>query len=236
MGSETTDGKELFIGDPGTLPLDTRRALIQILKGPSIDGRRNPYLWQTLLRDESILQKRLGDLFLELVIDRDQQVGFTRQISTEDIDIPCMLRKIPLTFIDSVLLLHLRYMLLESSRHGERAVVSSEEMKERLIMYEKATNTDHIGFERRCSSSIIKMKNCNLLVKIRGSEDRFEISPVLGILFSGNEIESLFKAYEAIVNGPELIVDDDEESNDTEQDPEDGIIWDSLDSVQEAEK
>ena len=223
MISDIHEGNELFVGDKGTLPLDTRRALVQILMGPSIDGRRNPNLWQTLLRDEEILKKRLGDLFLELVIDRDQQVGFTRQIRSDDLEIPRMLRNIPLTFIDSVLLLHLRQLLLEASSRGERALISVEEMKERLVMYEKSTNTDHVGFERRCASSIVKMKDCNILAKTRGIEDRFEISPVLGILFSGDEIEALARAYEAIVNGTVQMSDDDT----------DGVIWDAPDVTQE---
>lgn len=223
MSSDMHEGNELFVGDKGMLPLDTRRALVQILTGPSIDGRRNPNLWQILLRDEDILKKRLGDLFLELVIDRDQQVGFTRQIRSDDLEIPRMLRNIPLTFIDSVLLLHLRQLLLEASSRGERALISAEEMKERLVMYEKSTNTDHAGFERRCASSIVKMKDCNILAKTRGTEDRFEISPVLGILFSGDEIEALARAYEAIVNGTVLMSDDDT----------DGIIWDASSAPQE---
>jgi hypothetical protein len=68
----------LFVGDTGELPLDTRRALVQLLSGPSLDGRRHPKLWPVLMRDESVIRRRLADLFLELVIDRDVQVAFTR--------------------------------------------------------------------------------------------------------------------------------------------------------------
>ncbi|WP_228756104.1 DUF4194 domain-containing protein [Pseudomonas aeruginosa] len=65
----------LFLGDSGELALDTRRALVQLLAGPSLDGRRHPKLWPILVRDEAVIRRRLAELFLELVIDRDIQVA-----------------------------------------------------------------------------------------------------------------------------------------------------------------
>ncbi|MHB1805097.1 MAG: hypothetical protein ACYCO7_09110, partial [Acidithiobacillus ferrooxidans] len=38
----------LFLGDSGELALDTRRALVQLLAGPSLDGRRHQKLWPIL--------------------------------------------------------------------------------------------------------------------------------------------------------------------------------------------
>ena len=81
----------LFMGDSGELALDTRRALVQLLAGPSLDGRRHPKLWPILVRDEAVIRRRLAELFLELVIDRDVQVAFTRQADTgeeEIIEVP----------------------------------------------------------------------------------------------------------------------------------------------------
>ena len=72
----------LFMGDSGELALDTRRALVQLLAGPSLDGRRHPKLWPILARDEAVIRRRLAELFLELVLDRDVQVAFTRQADT----------------------------------------------------------------------------------------------------------------------------------------------------------
>lgn len=41
-----------FQGDTGALPIDTRRVLVQLLLGPSVDARRQSKLWPVLLRDE----------------------------------------------------------------------------------------------------------------------------------------------------------------------------------------
>ncbi len=207
----------LFSGDSGELALDTRRALVQLLSGPALDGRRHARLWPVLLRDELTVRRRLAELFLELVIDRDMQVAFTRQADTGDLEVPLLLRRAQLTFIDSVLVLYLRQRLTQADAHGERAVVSTEEMVENLTLYERAASTDRAGFARRVHASVEKVKKHNILQKIRGSEDRYEISPTLKLLFSAEEIQTLTALYlrmaagETAVIGKQPLDDDDED-------------------------
>src|ERR1700677_625853 len=178
------DASSLFQGDTGSLTLDTRRALAQLLAGPALDGRRHPKLWPVLLRDEEILRSRLAELFLELVTDRDAQVAFTRRADTGDLEVPTLLRRAQLTFIDSILLLDLRQRLAQAESRGERATVSTEEIIEHLSPYERSGSTDRAGYTKRIHASIEKIKKHNILQKIRSSDDRFEISATLKLLFS----------------------------------------------------
>jgi len=194
---------ELFSGDTSELPLDTRRVLVQLLSGPSLEERRHKNLWSILLRDEVIIRRRLADLFLELDIDYDLQVAFTRQAEQND-EFPTLLRHTQLTFIDSVLLLFLRQELAKASSHGERAVVSKDDIIEHLHLYEKTGNTDKAGFDKRVYASIEKIKKHNILQKIRSSEDRFEVSPTLKLLFSPDLIQALGKDYQRIAAGEQL--------------------------------
>lgn len=191
----------LFMGDSGELAMDTRRALVQLLAGPSLDGRRHQKLWPILVRDEAVIRRRLADLFLELVIDRDLQVAFTRQADTGDLEVPVLLRRAQLTFIDSILLLHLRQRLTQADSHGDRAVVSTDEIMEFLTLYERAANTDRAGFMKRVHASIEKIKKHSILQKIRSSDDRFEISPTLKLLFSAEEIQALTHLYQRMAAG-----------------------------------
>jgi hypothetical protein len=213
---ETQPAGVLFVNDTGELPLDTRRVLVQLLSGPSLEGRRHPRLWPVLLRDEQVIRRRLAELFLELVMDRDLQVAFTSQVAAEDLDIPILLRRAQLTFIDSVLLLFLRQRLTQADNHGERAVIARDEMIENLIPYERAASTDRAGFSKRVNASIEKFKKHNILQKLRASEDRFEIAPTLKLLFSAEEIIALTALYDRMAAGelPTLArqpLDDDEE-------------------------
>jgi hypothetical protein len=196
----------LFAGDKGQLPLETRRVLAQLLAGPSLDGRRHSKLWPALVRDEAVIRGRLCELFLELVIDRDLQVAFTRRADVGDLEAPVLLRVAHLTFLDSVLLLFLRQRLMEADAQGERAVVATDEMVDHLSVYERAVNTDRAGFHKRIQSSIDKIKKHSILQKIRAAEDRFEISRTLKLLFSAEAILALSKTYQRMAAGETTMV------------------------------
>lgn len=191
----------LFIGDSGTLPLETRRVLVQLLSGPALDGRRHPKLWPVLVRDEAAVRAHLAELFLELVIDRDLQVAFTRQADASELDLPVLLRRAQLTFIDSVLVLYLRQRLTEADAHAERAVVALDDINEHMALYQRAVNTDHAGFSKRVQASLEKVKKHHIVQKIRGADDRYEISPTLKLLFPADEIVQLTALYERMAAG-----------------------------------
>jgi hypothetical protein len=199
----TADASELqhdvlFSGDRGELSYDTRRVLVHLLQGPFVDGQRHSKLWPVLLRDETIIRRRLHDLFLDLVIDSGQEVAYIRQVDIDELEVPILLRRLPLTFIDSALMLFLRHRLTLADVHGDRATVSYAEMIEHLQGYERAGNVDKALFDRQVSKAVEKAKDHSLLSKLRGTEDRFEVSPTLKLVFSAEAVESLRKRYSAL--------------------------------------
>ena len=214
--SEQESDQALYQGDSGELSLDARRVLVQLLAGPSLDGQRHSKLWPILIRDEMAIRSRLSELFLQLVIDRDLQVAFTRQAETGDLEVPRLLRRANLTFLDSILLLHLRQRLTQAEAHGDRAVVSTDEIVEFLGVYEQAGNTDRALFDKRIHASIEKIKKHSILRKIRSSEDRFEISPTLKLLFSAEEIQVLTRIYRDM-RETESSADQDEQTQSEEE-------------------
>lgn len=196
--NEGLQGAALYPGDTGQLPEEARRVLVQLLAGPSLDGKRHGKLWPALRRHEAVIRSRLAELFLELVLDDDLEVAFTRQADAGELDTPILLRRAPLTFIQSVLLLYLRQLLTEAAARGERAVVSGSEMVEQMKLYEPGENADRAGFEKRVRAAIEKVKDHSIISPIRASEDRYEISPTLKLLFSADEIAALSRQYAAL--------------------------------------
>jgi hypothetical protein len=200
---EASTATALYPGDAGLLPESARRALVQLLMGPSLDARRHSRLWPALLQHRELIQSRLSDLFLELIVDPDRRVAFTRQADTGELEAPILLRRSPLTFLDSALLLFLRQVLVEADTHGEPALVSRGDMEEQLRLFEPGDNTDRAGFEKRVRAAIEKAKKNSLIGAIRGSEDRFEISTTLKLLFGAEEVQALAGIYEDLANDPE---------------------------------
>ncbi len=197
------EGRALYDGDCGVLPLEARRVLVQLLGGPSLDGRRHGRLWPSLLQHRALIESRLADLFLELVVDPELQVAFVRQADTGELDTPVLLRRTPLTFLESVLLLHLRGLLADAELRGERAVVEWDELMDHMNLYQPHLNTDHAGFEKRARAAIEKVKKNNLLSAIRGGEGRFEIAPTLKLLFSAEQVAQLARSYQALLGDPD---------------------------------
>lgn len=191
----------LFAGDSGSLPLEARRVLCQLLAGPSVDADRHALLWPVLLREETVIRARLCELFLELVLDRDLRVAFVRQADTGELETPILLRSSPLTFIDSVLLLGLRQRLAEAEAQGQRAVVEVDDLHAQLAVYEPPRGTDRAGFTRKLNAAIEKMKKNNVLQPIRGSEGRHEVSPTLKLLFSAEDVQALGAVYREHLSG-----------------------------------
>ena len=122
----------LWRGDAGGLKLDARRALVQLLKGPVLDGMRMPVIWKALLESEDLIRSRLNDLFLDLVIDREQLFAFTRQADTDPVKAPILLKRKPLNYIETYLFLFLRLRLSSAEGRGERAVIGLDEIREHL--------------------------------------------------------------------------------------------------------
>jgi hypothetical protein len=195
IGASHDRDTSLFAADTGQLPLDTRRALVQLLTGPSLEERRHPKLWSVLVREEVVIRSRLSELFLDLIIDRALKVAFTRQADVGDLECPVLLRRAQLTFIDSVMLLYLRQRLSQADARGERAVIAVDEIEDYLRAFERSASTDRAGFSKRVAASVEKIKKHSILQKIRASEDRFEISPTLKLLFSAEAVQELTRLY-----------------------------------------
>ena len=100
---------------------------MQLLKGPVLDGMRMPVIWKALLESEDLIRSRLNDLFLDLVIDREQLFAFTRQADTDPVKAPILLKRKPLNYIETYLFLFLRLRLSSAEGRGERAVIGLDE-------------------------------------------------------------------------------------------------------------
>ncbi|MDT0169741.1 DUF4194 domain-containing protein [Pseudarthrobacter sp. BRE9] len=203
----------LWEGDTGTLREPSRRVLVQLLRGPYLSASRHGNLWTALLSDEDAVRSSLADLFLDLVTDHAAQVAFVRNTSA-DVDAPKVMRTATLTFLDTALLLHLRQTLLQESG-GRKTIVGADEVADQLQVYRGKDNADIAGFSKRINSSWQKMVKYGLLAAT-STEGRFEVSPVLRLVFGAEEIAAVQAEYRRLAaeveRGSAELPDTDEET------------------------
>lgn len=203
----------LWEGDMGTLREPSRRVLVQLLRGPYLSASRHGNLWTALLSDEDAVRSSLADLFLDLVTDHAAQVAFVRNTSAE-VDAPKVMRTATLTFLDTALLLHLRQTLLQESG-GRKTIVGADEVADQLQVYRGKDNADIAGFSKRINSSWQKMVKYGLLAAT-STEGRFEVSPVLRLVFGAAEIAAVQAEYRRLAAevepGSAELPDPDEET------------------------
>lgn len=186
----------LWSEDLGTLAEQSRRALLEIVRGPYLSGQRRPVLWAALIADEHAIRSRLHDLFLDLVIDRVDEFAFARKVRTTEIDAPSPMRTESLNFLDTAMLLVLRQLLLASPGES-RVIVGQDEVYERLMVYRTG---DEKTFRGNLNGAWGRMANRFRVIHVV-EEDRAEISPVLKFILDHDRVRALTEQFQNLVEG-----------------------------------
>lgn len=196
FAEDASEDEGLWPGDLGTLEFESRRALLQLVRGPMITAEGNRELWQALLNDRPLIASRLADLFLELIVKEEDGIAFAQNAPTADARIPKAVRNQPLTLIDTVLVLTLRRELM-ISQEG-RVFVGREETFGAVEQYRPLSKLDEAAFRKRLEGSWSKLDNAGILMKADGDE-RYEISPVLRLIFGADEVKAINDAFDDIL-------------------------------------
>ncbi|GAA1876222.1 DUF4194 domain-containing protein [Myceligenerans crystallogenes] len=187
----------LWPGDPGTLPAPARRALAALVRGPHVSAADDGAAWRDLVTHLDAVRSRLADLYLDLVLDHDEQIAFVRDAAAAS-GAPPVVRELPLTFADTVLLLHLRSRLLEAP--GSDVVADLDDVMDELRPFRRRSSPDGggldgAGFDGGVAAGWKRLADAGILRPVPGSERRAVISPVLRTLFGAEEIEAVRNEY-----------------------------------------
>src|SRR5512144_1455290 len=144
-----------------SFPFEAKRALVQLLRGPVITHDAHRQQWSAILAHRKEIDRGLADVFLPLVLDEDDGIAFTRPQPAPDdpkLTPPQVLRTETLTFMDTLVLLTLRYELLVAPP-GQRVIVQYDDIAADMDPYRSRYVTDDAGFRKRINASWEKMKN-----------------------------------------------------------------------------
>ena len=130
------DIEEHFAGDRGTLDPVIRRLLAHILQRRFIAAERNRREWTLLLDHQQVIESRLNDLYLRLVVDHGRGFAYKQQLRSDEIDMPVLLKDAPYTRAETLVLVHLRTVYQRESAAGEASVrIDIEDLEQTVLSY-----------------------------------------------------------------------------------------------------
>lgn len=184
------DPAELFAGDVGTLDADVRRVLVQLLRRKFLLAEKNPAQWRTLLENQQILESRLHDLFVRLVVDHDRGVAYKQQVRSVELDVPILLKDDPYNRTETLVLVHLRTVFQRERGAGETSArVDIEELEHTVLTYFDPNDHNLARGQQEVRKAVERLVTEGLLTE--ESAGRYRITPMVEVVLSTEKLAEL---------------------------------------------
>ncbi|APF34623.1 DUF4194 domain-containing protein [Microbacterium paludicola] len=181
---------ELFPGDRGVLDPAVRRVLVHLLQRRFVLADRNREEWTVLLDNQQLVESRLNDLFVRLVIDHDRGVAYKQQVRSDELDVPILLRDAAYTRSETLVLVHLRTVYQRESAAGEPAArVDIEDVEQTVMSYFADADGDTAKRQRLIRKAMDRLARDGIVDE--ETTGRFRISPLVEIVLSAEKLREL---------------------------------------------
>ncbi|NOX08761.1 MAG: DUF4194 domain-containing protein [Gammaproteobacteria bacterium] len=187
--------------ESGGMPPEARRALVSLLKYGIILASQKGKPFDSICRYQSSVRSHLADVYLKLVLDEKTGIAFVAQLDEnddEDPDAVSLITRRTLSLYDTLLLLVLRKHYQERESSGEqRIIIDIERIEANLTPFLPLTNSMKSD-RRKLISALNKMVEKRLLTRVRGSDDRFEITPIIRYVVNAEFLEQMLEEYQGL--------------------------------------
>lgn len=184
------DPDELFAGDRGVLDPEVRRVLVHVLQRRFLQADRHRDHWTVLLDNRQVIESRLNDLFVRLVIDHDRGVAYKQQVRADDLDVPILLRDSPYSRSETLVLVHLRTVYQRETAAGEpSARVDVEDVEQTVLSYFADADGDTARRQKAIRKALDRLARDGIVEE--ESAGRFRISPLVEIVLSAEKLREL---------------------------------------------
>jgi len=184
------DPAELFAGDAGTLDADVRRVLVQLLRRKFLLAEKNPAQWRTLLENQQLLESRMHDMFVRLVVDHDRGVAYKQQVRSAELDVPVLLKDDPYNRAETLVLVHLRTVFQRERGTGESSArVDIEELEQTVLTYFDPNDHHVARGQQEVRTAVQRLVTEGLLAE--ESAGRYRITPMVEVVLSTERLDEL---------------------------------------------
>ncbi|CAM5288721.1 DUF4194 domain-containing protein [Corynebacterium variabile] len=191
---EDLDG--CFAGDRGVLDPAVRRVLVRLLQRRFLSAEKHPADWTVLLDNQQVIESRLHDLFVRLVVDADRGLAYKQQVRADEADetavsdIPVLLRDEAYTRAETLVLVCLRSVWQRESTAGEpSARVDVEEVEQTVLTYFTESDGDLARRQKAVRRALERLRHEGIVEE--ETEGRYLISPLIEIVLSAQKLREL---------------------------------------------
>ncbi|SJM69131.1 DUF4194 domain-containing protein [Gulosibacter sp. 10] len=184
------DPAECFAGDRGVLDPEVRRVLVRLLQRRFLLADRNRDDWTVLMEHQQVIESRLHDLFVRLVVDSERGVAYKQQVRSDELDVPILLRDEAYSRAETLVLVYLRTVYQRESTAGEPAArVDVEEVEQTVLTYFTGADGDLARRQRMIRGALARLRQEGIVDE--ESEGRYRISPLVEIVLSADRLRAL---------------------------------------------
>lgn len=184
------DPAELFAGDTGTLEPEVRRVLVRVLQRRYLRADRDPAAWRVLLANQQVIESRLHDLFVGLVVDHERGLAYKQQVRSGEVEVPVLLRDEPYTRAETLVLVHLRAVYQRARGAGETSVrVDVEEVEQTALTYFDADDTNVAAHQREIRGALARLAKDGIVEE--ESQGRYRVTSLVEVVLSAQRLVQL---------------------------------------------
>jgi hypothetical protein len=182
----------LFEGDQGLLAAEVRRTLVSLLKKRYLAADRNPVDWRVLQQNRHLLESRLNEVFIRLVVDTERGVAYKRHAHPDEgtVPFPTVLHDQSYSREETILLVHLRMLLRGRQLDDPGVFVDRAELMAEVANYRPPESTNQVRDEKAVRAAIDSLSRLDLLTDT-GDGERYQVAPIVEVLMSLDRLQEL---------------------------------------------
>lgn len=180
----------LFAGDRGVLDAEVRRVLVRILQRRFLLAESSPAEWKLLLEHQQMIESRLNDLFVRLVVDHARGVAYKEQVRSDELDVPILLKDEAYSRAETLVLVYLRTVFQRETTAGTASArVDVEEVEQTVLTYFSESDGTRASQQRAVRTAIARLDREGIIEE--ESEGRYRIGPLIEVVLSAEILREL---------------------------------------------
>ena len=184
------DPREQFAGDTGVLDVAVRRVLVRLLQRRFLVADKSPGQWRTLLENQQLVESRLHDLFVHLVVDHDRGVAYKKQVRSAELDVPILLKDDPYGRAETLVLVHLRTVFQRERGAGETSArVDVDDVVQMVLTFFDVEDKNLAARQTEIRNAVKRLEKDGIIEE--ESEGRYRVTPLVEIVLSNERLVEL---------------------------------------------